>query len=165
MDRSLGNTAIGGENVILIDDKIIGGHVASAAVIINFIPAGNAVIQQRHSHGFIQRGHNTGGGAGLRPQTKGAAGGAADADGHLPLSGGKGGERHGGKGGQNGGPQGFFQAELHRNASFPLCGDGAGLTCRPAPAPARWRQSPSPRTSCSFRSFLSPGHGPARWGR
>ena len=110
-----------GKDVILIDDKIIGGHIAGAAVIIDLVPAGDAVIQQGHGHRLVQRGDDGGGGVGLGPHTQGSTGGAAGANGHLSLGRGEGGERQSGEGSKNSGLHGLFHQMLHRNASFPLC--------------------------------------------
>ena len=102
-----------GKDVILIDDKIIGGHIAGAAVIIDLVPAGDAVIQQGHGHRLVQRGDDGGRGVGLGPHTQGSTGGAAGANGHLSLGRGEGGERQSGEGSKNSGLHGLFHQMLH----------------------------------------------------
>ena len=99
--------------VVLIEDKVIGGHIAGAAVIIDLVPAGDAVIQQGHGHRLVQRGDDGGGGVGLGPHTQGSTGGAAGANGHLSLGRGEGGERQSGEGSKNSGLHGLFHQMLH----------------------------------------------------
>ena len=110
---ALGHAAVGGEDVVLIEDKVIGGHIAGAAVIIDLVPAGDAVIQQGHGHRLVQRGDDGGGGVGLGPHTQGSTGGAAGANGHLFLGRGEGGERQSGEGSKNSGLHGLFHQMLH----------------------------------------------------
>ena len=108
VNRAFRHAAVRGEEIILIDRNIIGGHIAGIAVIIDLVPAGGAGIQQSHSHGLVQRGDNAGGGIWLGTQAQGSTGGAAGADGDLSLSRGKGGQRQGGERGKHCGLYGLF---------------------------------------------------------
>ena len=78
--------AIGGEDVVLINDQIVGGDVAGLAVVSDPVPTVDAVVQHGHSHTLVQGGDNRGRSGGLFPKSQRGAGGGAHGNGLFRLS-------------------------------------------------------------------------------
>ena len=63
--------AVGGEDVILVDGQVVGGHIAHVSVVIDLVPLGVAAVQHGHGHALVQHGDHGGGGGGVGPEAQG----------------------------------------------------------------------------------------------
>ena len=165
-DAAAVGPAVGGEDVVLILDDVIGVDIALAAGEGHMVPIVLGGLAEEGDDAALFHGdQNLGGSGGFRAQTHGGTGDSAHAHGFL-RGGGAQRQSGGGEGGEEQDFRCLSRCMSHvevRFLSVSGCAReraGRGLIYRPSgPAAARWSRCPWRRRGCPSRSFSGCGPG------